>query len=408
MKKSFVLLLLVLALPAALAAAAKWPVAGSPDKSFSGDGIVSFEGRQTGLGIAQTRSGRIVQVRSSGVVARYMPNGRKDLSLGGDGSVRTIFGNRRISTDDVLVDRKGRIVILGNCGKCESKVYSWSSVGRLLPNGRPDRTFAHKGLSTLPRTRDFGPGEIAFAPGGRIVAVGGKFNVRKQGSIIVKYRRNGHLDRSFADGGIRLFKPGSGITGMNTVAVDKSGRIVVGFGDRRRTDQNPAARTRLGVARLLPDGRFDHSFSGDGIASVVVPHMGGGTVQDLTIDRRGRVVGVGYNGNLFAPIFRFTRNGHLDRSFARIGIDQVSWTNAESVSVDPKGRILVLGQDAEPYGDPSGASIHRYRPNGTVDPNFRYRGSLYLVRDHFVDSRGRIVASGSIYDGPAVARIRNP
>lgn len=406
MKKSLVLLLALLVLPIGLAAAAKWPVAGSPDKSFSEDGIVSFEGRQAGLGIAETRSGRIVQVRYPGSVVRYLPNGRKDLSLGGDGSVRTVFGNRRISPDDVLVDRRGRIVILGDCRQCQDEVYSWSSVGRLLPNGRPDRTFARKGLSNLPEARNFQPGEIAFAPGGGIVAVGGRYTVRNRSSIVVRYRQNGQLDRSFADGGIRKFGPA--ISSVNTVAVDKSGRIVVGFGDKRKTDQNPSGTTRLGVARLLPDGRFDHSFSGDGVASFVVPHMGGGTVVDLTIDRRGRVVGVGNNSSLHAPFFRLTKTGRLDHSFAKIGIDEVAWTSAESVSVDPKGRILVLGQDAEPYGDPSGASIHRYRPNGKDDPDFRYRGTLYIARDHFVDSRGRIVASGSVYGGPAIARIRNP
>ncbi len=406
MKKGLVLIVLALLLPAAFAIAAKAPVAGTLDRTFAGDGMIDFEAEQSGLGVAETRSGKIVQGRFPAIVARYTPRGRPDRSLGGDGTVRTRYHGKRFDPVDLLVDRKDRIVILANCRGCGKKGnYSWSALIRLLPNGQRDRSFARNGIAIHRFSEDFYSREIAFAPGGRIVAVSSS---SREGSLVLRYRQNGRLDRGFSGNGILRFALGSGINEVSTVAVDKNGRIAFGFRARPHTKLNPRNRPRLGVARLLPNGRFDRSFSIDGTADFVVPDMGGGIVTQVTIDRRGRIVGTGLNGSLHAPFFRLTRNGRLDRSFAKNGIDQVAWTSVRSLSVDPKGRILVLGDDAPPYGGPSGAKIFRFGPNGSEDPNFRYRGTLYNVHDHFVDRRGRIVVSGSVYGGPALARLRNP
>lgn len=400
-----VLLAFAFLLTAAFAAAAKAPVAGTLDKSFAKDGMISFEAEQAGRGVAETRSGRIVQARVPGIITRFMPNGRIDRSLGGDGSVRTFYKGRRFSPVDLLVDRRGRIVVLANCDGCEKGRNYWGAVIRLLPNGRPDPGFAHNGIAIPEFMSDFSPDEIAFAPGGRIVAVASS---PREGSLVFRLRRNGRFDRSFSGDGVRQFGPESGFRYVNTLAVDKRGRTVIGFNYKKKTRKNPYPRPKLGVARLLRNGRLDRTFSRDGVADFVVPDMGGGTVKELTIDRRGRILGTGENGSLMAPIFRLTPNGRLDRSFAKIGIDEVAWTSVYSLSVDPKGRIIVVGNDAPPYGDSSGAEIYRYKANGFFDPNFRYRGNLYFAYDHLVDSRGRIVVSGSVYDGPALVRLRNP
>jgi uncharacterized delta-60 repeat protein len=186
---------------------------------------------------------------------------------------------------------------------------------------------------------------------------------------------------------------------VQSVAVDKAGRIVVGG----RYAQRGLGKV-MGVARFLPNGNLDRSFSGDGVAAFRTYNATGGTVSDLTVDRRGRVVGVGNDGSVHAIVFRLNTKGALDKSFSDDGNAAIGNMEANSVSVDPKGRILMLGNSRSEGSESATAVIVRLGGKGT----FRFKSPMVTINDHFVDAKGRIVATGYTRHFTAAVRVLNP
>jgi uncharacterized delta-60 repeat protein len=397
-------------IPAGTGGAAKLPAAGQLDRTFSGDGLAQTANHGKPSGIAGAPGGKIVQ-GSSAAVLRYTAAGRLDRTFGGDGAASTHFGGRHFTTRDVLVDRTGRVVVLGSVNGKANHYKDWMGVGRLTESGRVDRSFAGNGLSLKKFGYSVAPGELAFYPGGRILAVGWS---RSKGGFVARYRADGHLDRTFSNDGILRLKPDQGFGGLGSVAVDRSGRIVLGVRYAQRVGTR-FGRGQMGLVRLLSNGRFDRSFSRDGIASFKVPSVSRATTSDLTIDRRGRIVAIAsYDGS---SVVRVSPSGNLDRSFAKNGVNGPNWSfHAFSISVDDKGRVLVLGYDQPPdgAGTRTPVEIDRLKSNGRNDPRFgfnvRYYNDFRLgpIEDHFVDSRGRIVAGGQGRKGPSVIRVLNP
>ena len=95
----------------------------------------------------------------------------------------------------------------------------------------------------------------------------------------------GDLDNSFSGDGRLVFNVDNGRG--EGVAVDSKGRIV----EAGNIDPPGADTSDIAVARFLPDGSPDPSFSGDGLATV---NAGGGTNIDVasavSIDQQGRIV----------------------------------------------------------------------------------------------------------------------
>ncbi len=389
--------------------AAGAPTAGGLNSSFAGDGLVFGPRSTSGRGIAGTRDGKVVQARIPREVVRYSADGRLDRSFGSSGVAKTFFGRHKIKTTDVLVDRKGRVVVSGSCVDCGLGSFPWLTVGRLTASGKPDPSFGRGGLS-LPRVgRYVQPKELAFAPGGKIVMTG-SMNVgrNRKGGLVIRYLADGRLDRTFSGDGVLELTEKTGFVEVSSVAVEPSGGIVLGARHGRSLGDGQFGRKRPTVVRLRADGSFDRGFGDGGIASFKPPNASDGGVNDLTVDRQGRVVGVGHDRSVHAFVFRLRPGGELDGSFSADGATRIGYTTAKSVSVDSRGRILVLGRETLDEGNTSKGEIFRLKPNGSGDPRFRFHSPIKDIVDHFVDARGRIVASGSTYNGAAIARVLNP
>jgi len=141
--------------------------AGLPDRSFGKDGLIYYDVDGSPLclcseatGMAIDGRGRLVISASTGegeaVVMRLRTNGHRDRSFGRQGVVRKRIGTR-LGAEDVVVQKNGKIAIPGyfNVADGEARV----AVFRLLSNGRPDLTFAHRGVYT----HDFGNEGVAIA-----------------------------------------------------------------------------------------------------------------------------------------------------------------------------------------------------------------------------------------------------
>lgn len=161
-------------------ALARYRRGGSLDSSFGDEGKVrTFFGsldsvRASADGVAIQEDGKIVAAGWAGgnyvrvALARYEVNGTLDTSFGGDGRVRTDFGDSAEAASDVAIQANGKIVIAGMAA-----YYKVFALARYLTNGSLDRSFGTGGKVTT----EFDAGDawadaLAMQAGGKIVAVG--------------------------------------------------------------------------------------------------------------------------------------------------------------------------------------------------------------------------------------------
>jgi uncharacterized delta-60 repeat protein len=314
--------------------------AGSPgdlDGSFSDDGWVrTLEVRSPGNNylprvaedVAIQPDGRIVAVGEliDGTsnwyfgAFRYLPNGELDPSFGNGGWVDTDFGSFEFP-HAVAVQPDGGIVVAGE-GDCQ---YAMCFVlARYRPDGSLDPGFGEGGIVRSPfglvqASRAF---DVSLAPDGKIVAAG---FVQKGGDAqdsshfaVARYLPDGHLDPSFSRDGRATVDFGYGNDIAYAIAHQTRGRIVVaGQGTRNRY----RTEDDFAFARFRPNGRLDRSFSGDGRRTVNF----GGRRFDVAygLGVRGRSI-VATGSTVVAPerapsvaLARLTWNGRLARGFGR-------------------------------------------------------------------------------------------
>ena len=225
------------------------------------------------------------------------------------------------------LDSKGRSVVGGGSDHR-------AMLARLLPNGDLDPSFGGDGKVWLPGGFI---ADTAFMPDGRIVGVGFDRSGDRYGWYVVMVTADGEPDATFGTGGVAEVAYAGGQAHAFGVAVDARGRVVaVGARDEDAV-----------LARYLPTGMLDPSFSGDGRR--VVPL--GETGADYTYDDRLLDVALAPDGDLIAV-------GEIDRE--SIGV----------VRLDDGGDLV------EAFGD--GGSIAR--PIGT----WAYGGSVLVQGDRIV------------------------
>jgi uncharacterized delta-60 repeat protein len=160
---------------------------GRPDRSFGGgDGRVLLDADgdpdcpcshanalAIGPGGKPLLAGHDSKLSSnSGLLVRFLPNGRPDPSFGEGGIVRTHVPRTSLVDNAVAVQRNGRIVTAGFFERRRTGGIQ-TAVLRYLPDGRPDPSFGRSGFFPLHR----GLLSVAHAalaqPDGRVVVAGG-------------------------------------------------------------------------------------------------------------------------------------------------------------------------------------------------------------------------------------------
>jgi uncharacterized delta-60 repeat protein len=179
----------------------------------------------------------------------------------------------------------------------------------------------------------------------------------------------GRLDATFGVGGV--FTDTAGVLGT-AVAVQSNGKIVVGG----------EVGFEAAVLRLNANGALDSTFGSGGAASITFPGdlFDGARVVGLAIQSDGKIVaGISNFNQGFGPLFLLARlnvNGSLDNTFGSGGVVETqigpvggSFGGVASVlALQPDGKILLAGQNAEPEG--ASGVIARYDANGQLDNTF--------------------------------------
>ena len=348
-------------------------------------------------------------------VFRYLPNGDLDPSFGDGGWVATDLG-AFASAHAVAVQENGMIVVAGEA-LCPSAICF--TLARYKTDGSLDSGFGGDGVvRTMFGQCGCAAYDVALQSNGRITAVGYRFRYGDHQDdrlfAIARYLADGRLDRTFSGDGRAFIDFGYGDDIASAVALQADGKIVVAG---RGTKNLYLTKDDFAFARFRSNGTLDPTFSGDGLRTV---HFGSNRsegVQAMDIQHNGRIVVAGSSGpRPRMALARLNGSGGLDESFGSNGRQLTRPTSyggyAFGIAQHPDGRIIVGGRGfTDAARDSSDWILARYQRNGTLDTSF----GGGIVRTNFgtgsdwagelaIQADGKIVGGGSIYESLALAR----
>lgn len=297
-------------------------------------------------------------------LARLLPDGDLDRGFGERGLVAERVRSLTTDiVRGIVVQPDGRIVVAGVTFEDVFTLNPHGDfmVARYLPDGRNDLTFGVGGVMTT----GFGEESyddayaVALQPDGKVV-LGGYSNCGAGPGVLfgadqlalARYLPSGLLDPSFGEGGKVLFDGGSLDERILALALAPDGGILAGgyVAGERRSD--------LLLARLRRDGSLVKEFGNTG-KGFSVDNLGTNSerVGSLVLQPDGKIVAGGQtavaNHADFA-VFRYDPGGLLDADFGRGGVASFDFQGREdrvhAVALQPDGKIVAVGQSEADFG----------------------------------------------------------
>jgi uncharacterized delta-60 repeat protein len=365
---------------------------GTLDTNFGTGGKVTSDLGGTGSAaraVAVQPDGKIVAagvVAINGVaafgLARYNPDGTLDPSFGTGGTVTTAFDfvgsiDRVFS---VVLQPDGKIVVAGST---VVNLFANFALARFNANGTLDASFGTGGIVTT----GFGVSAEAFSVAvqadGKIVAAGyanldGAFDF-----AVVRYNSNGTLDASFGTGGkvTTAFALSQGFSQAQafSVAVQPDGRIIAAG------NAFVGGAFDFALARFNSNGTLDTGFGTGG--QVMTDFAGANDQADsVAVQPDGKIVVAGQAGpyinrGLDFALARYNSNGTLDTSFGTSGKVTTDFAGSSdmpseqsAVVLQGDGKIVMVGQTL--VGGFNDFALARYNINGTLDTSFGTSGRV--------------------------------
>lgn len=280
--------------------------------------------------------------------------------------------------NSLLIQEDGKIIV---SGFDDIDFYDVEKrVIRLNPDLTVDSTFLFEDNKIYPDPSGASIETAVLQIDGKIVIAGDFYELN--GLItnnIARLNPNGTFDHTFNQH-----------TGFNgsvlATAVHTKRRLIVG-GDFSRFNY----QFRSNIVRLTADGELDPSFN-----------VGSGTngkVYAIAVQSNGKVLVGGsftsYNGTLCSNIIRLKKDGSLDAGFSDAFADGV----VRKIIIDKDDRIIIAGDFENVNGIPM-RGIARIKPNGTLDATFNSIIDAYgRGYDCKISSRGKIYLALIYQDG---------
>ena len=289
-----------------------------------------------------------------------------DATFSGNG-IATAFNAGSVATA-VALDQLGRIVVAGYTASAGPDI----AVARLMPDGSFDPDFSEDGRVRL----DLGGSEYAFdlvldAEGGLAIA-GRSGDGTDERFLVVRMDPSGSPDASFSVDGVMTVDFGKPYQSANAIAFTPQGRLVLGGYVSNGISSNAA------VARLLPSGQRDTSFSGNGRVTIDTSD-GAEQINDLLVTGAGRIIASGSTEAGLQPRFlamKLRSDGRLDRDFSGNGIATADVSEgadlANALTSQANGKIVLAGRAAN--GGTTDWGLVRFDGAGVLDPSFHGDG----------------------------------
>lgn len=299
-------------------------------------------------------------------VAKYLDNGDRDLTFGQGGLYQTDaavpFGSGAVAG---AVQSDGRIVVLGYWQGSSAKIC------RLLANGsKIDSSYGVNGYVS----NTFTPRQILLQPDDKALTAA----PLNHAVLVQRLTTAGMPDSSFGLNSIAVINDGSPqanvpnpLTQVTGIGLMPDGRMVVGANGY---DSVAAAPAYVSMAiRLLPDGRPDSSFGGDGRVFVAAANNAlGGDCMSLQPDGKVLLGGVPWTAS------RFNMDGSMDTGFNHTGQINLGFEPTQ-MAVQADGRILIGGRCGAIVSF-TDFCIARLGPDGRIDSSFGTNG--FFVMDY--------------------------
>jgi uncharacterized delta-60 repeat protein len=333
------------------------------------------------VGIGEGRRRRTAKLAVAGAMAMALAlalavqalaaAGQLDPTFSKDGRVLTTFPGGGVDDEfkDVAADGK-KVVAAGISKRKASPDTNYFAVARYTPHGKLDKTFAGDGgvVTKFPGSSTQNALAVAVDGKRRVVVAGTAEIGTRIEMAVARFLPNGSLDKSFSGDGRRTIAiPGGTRDDGNDVAVDSKNRIVVG--GRSYT----GGKQVMGIARLKPNGAFDKSFAGDGTLVTEFPGTTSANVSALTVAGK-KIVAVGeagVTGGYDFAVARYRGNGSLDPKFSGDGRLLQSFPGSTfdipSAVAVDHGKVIV-GGNSNP--GKSEVAVARFKADGTPDPKF--------------------------------------
>jgi uncharacterized delta-60 repeat protein len=332
--------------------------------------------------------------------------GDLDRTFRRDGTVVTNLTPWNENVGDMAIQPNGRIVVVG---RASTRVgYGRFAAVRYRTNGARDRRFGRDGIVTTNITagEDAASG-VAIQSDGKIIVVGvATTSGHRERFAVVRYERDGTLDRAFGDDGVVTVRFAANSDDAATdVAIQPDGKIVVVGAS--------SAQHTIALARIDPTGVLDAAFDGDGrVTTAFGDGFVSGTAIVLQPDGRIVVAGQAWTELVFDGIVvvRYEPGGAIDEAFGVHGVATAEFTPgtegggdwAGGVALQPDGKIVVAGDAGGTAEYTSSFGLARFRSDGVLDRTFGGDGTVrtnFTKRDDSargltIQPDGRIVAAG--------------
>jgi uncharacterized delta-60 repeat protein len=284
-------------------------------------------------------------------LARYKRNGSLDPSFGTGGKVTTGLGAfptpvGRGGVDALLLQPDGKLVAAGR--NYDTSGASYFALARYNPDGSLDPSFGRGGEVTT----SFGPDDemdealaLGLQPDGKLVAAG----EYDDGFAFARYDPSGSIDSSFNGTGKVTIRIGSQdlVPAVFALVLQPDGKLVAA-----------GTNDHFALVRYKRNGSLDKGFGRHGkVTTAFGPHEGGALALVRQPDAKLVAAGITFDisGGDFA-LARYKRNGSLDRSFGKGG--KVT-TAFRCVVPKVKGWKLPVARHALRYEDCSVGTVRR-------------------------------------------------
>jgi uncharacterized delta-60 repeat protein len=325
-------------------------------------------------------------------IARLNPNGTVDSFdanlTSGPGGVTAV--------NTIAVQADGKILIGGLFTTLKPNggaTFTRHNIARLHSVGTLDTAFNVDVETAVPNKSPF-VNSIAVQPDGKLL-IGGWFTTLSVngGAAITRNRiarlnKDGTLDSSF--------NPNAN-DGLENIAVQTNGKILIGGLFTSLSPNGGPAVTRSSIARLNMDGTIDVSFN------PTAKDISQASVSSITEQPDGKFLIAGIFATL-APnggaavtrnsIARLHPDGTLDQTLNDLNIPAVGGLGSFvlAIAVQPDGKILIGGHFLKVLGVTRN-HIARLNPNGTLDASFDPNASND-VHSITVQADGKILIGG--------------
>ncbi len=329
----------------------------------------------------------------SGVLVRFTADGSIDAAFGSGGFAYLAWGTpnyclpQKLAIQIVSGEERFVVVGAGGCG-----VAPGVRVERFTNWGVQDSTFGSGGFTTVNAVWNPNDFSIAIQSGQKILLAGGA-------NPMVRLKANGTADTTFGPNGISTTNSGIRIKALQVLS---NGKVLAGGYASNGSNNDFAA------VRFNSNGTLDTAFGTRG-KTLIDFGVGNDIVFGIAVDASGKMLLGGHavypnsipsGAGFDAALIRLKSDGKIDTTFGtggkviRLNNDE-STDYFSSVAVQTNGKIVLAGQRSLP-SDPNNSNIltARYNSNGTLDTTFQSTGwnttDIYGSVDSVAKGRIRI------------------